>query len=233
MKINYIWEHNNNDTLIYFPDYIGAFVRGENKNVALKKANKEIISYMNWLKLDCKLENPTYNMIQEHSTKLSVCDADTEIIFKSEKSSLNYSEYKRLKDLSIYSALSFKQLYNSIENKLIKNPNSHITFYGNMPSTPKEIYDHTKEINEFYFSKINIQIESNQDILKERIMAFETFEKSQKIISNEVYNDNDNEEWTISKICRRFIWHDRIHAKSMYKLATKYSKASNVFQFQL
>ena len=41
MKINYIWEHNNNDTLIYFPDYIGAFVRGENKNAALKKANKE------------------------------------------------------------------------------------------------------------------------------------------------------------------------------------------------
>lgn len=29
------------------------------------------------------------------------------------------------------------------------------------------------------------------------------------------------EEWSLRKVLRRFIWHDRIHAKAMYRMAIK------------
>lgn len=37
MKIDCIWEHNGNDTLLYAENLVGALTRGENVDVVLKK----------------------------------------------------------------------------------------------------------------------------------------------------------------------------------------------------
>ncbi|MBQ9125945.1 MAG: hypothetical protein IJY13_04740, partial [Clostridia bacterium] len=52
MKVNCVWEHNGNDTLLYAIDYIGAFTRGETLEVAIKKMPHEINSYLKWLGKD-------------------------------------------------------------------------------------------------------------------------------------------------------------------------------------
>lgn len=42
-----------------------------------------------------------------------------------------------------------------------------------------------------------------------------------------------NEEWSLRKVLRRFIWHDRIHAKAMYKMAVKafgIASVQNIFK---
>ena len=44
-----IWEHNGDDTLLYAKDYVGAFTRGENFEVASKKMKNEILAYSSWL----------------------------------------------------------------------------------------------------------------------------------------------------------------------------------------
>ena len=44
IKINCIWEHNGNDTLLYAENLVGAFTRGENIGVALEKMQREIQS---------------------------------------------------------------------------------------------------------------------------------------------------------------------------------------------
>ncbi len=49
MKIECVWEHNGEDSLLYFCNQIGAFTRGESKDIALKKMTHEIISYGSWL----------------------------------------------------------------------------------------------------------------------------------------------------------------------------------------
>ena len=33
--------------------------------------------------------------------------------------------------------------------------------------------------------------------------------------------DGCEERWTLAKVIRRFIWHDRIHAKAMWRMAKK------------
>ena len=41
-----------------------------------------------------------------------------------------------------------------------------------------------------------------------------------KMAGYDVYTAEDGEEWTVRKALRRFIWHDRIHAKAMWRTAT-------------
>ena len=48
MIINCIWEHNGNDTLLYAVDYVGAYTRGENLDIAKAKMPAEISSYLKW-----------------------------------------------------------------------------------------------------------------------------------------------------------------------------------------
>lgn len=45
-----------------------------------------------------------------------------------------------------------------------------------------------------------------------------------------------DELWSLRKVLRRFIWHDRIHAKAMYRMAVvAFGKESvpNIFLFEL
>lgn len=44
--------------------------------------------------------------------------------------------------------------------------------------------------------------------------------------------ERDNELWTIKKILRRFIWHDRIHAKAMTRILAKQRRLGMVDEFE-
>ena len=45
---------------------------------------------------------------------------------------------------------------------------------------------------------------------------------------NAVIEGSYGEAWSLRKVLRRFIWHDRIHAKAMYRMAVKVFGAENV-----
>lgn len=52
----------------------------------------------------------------------------------------------------------------------------------------------------------------------------------------EVFIGSYNEEWSLRKVLRRFVWHDRIHAKAMYRMATKtwsMEELENPFYFDI
>lgn len=46
-------------------------------------------------------------------------------------------------------------------------------------------------------------------------------EAKQDYLQNQAFDGSYGEEWSLRKVLRRFIWHDRIHAKAMYRMATK------------
>ena len=46
--IKCVWEHNDDDTLLYAVDYVGAYTRGETLDVAIAKIPNEIASYLKW-----------------------------------------------------------------------------------------------------------------------------------------------------------------------------------------
>ena len=148
MKIRCIWEHNGDDSILYAENFIGAFARGASKDSAIQKMSSEIKSYLRWkgaLTLDC-FET---EIVQEKCSKLTISDADTDVLFDEERKVL----------------------------------------------------------------------ESQPDFLK-----------------NAAYLGSYDEEWSLRKVLRRFIWHDRIHAKAMYRMAVKTFGADivpNIFQFDI
>lgn len=234
MKVNCVWEHNGNDTLLYADNFIGAFTRGETKEIAINKMQQEISSYLRW-KGEFAAENIEISIVQEHESKLQINDADSDVIFDTEKLPLSQEEYKELKELALKSANSFESLYSQIpdKNKSVLTPRA--TFYGCIPCTALEMYEHTKCVNPYYFGEIGIDADTEDSIYDCRKRGFQTLEQTSDYLENKVYLGMGNEYWSLRKVIRRFIWHDRIHAKAMWRMARKTfgeKKVENIFIFQ-
>lgn len=235
MKISCVWEHNGNDSLLYSDNYIGAFTRGKTKDIALGKMPDEINSYLRW-RNGLISENLEIEVVQEKISELNICDADSDVLFETEKGKLSLFEYEELKELALRSAQDFLTLYESIPDKNRSCLPERQTFYGPVPRTAFEMYEHTKNVNEYYFGEIGVNADNEGTILTCRARGFEILESHSHFLNNVVFNGSYGEAWSLRKLLRRFIWHDRIHAKAMYRMAVKtfgFDAIPNIFQFNL
>lgn len=218
--MRFIWEHNGNDTLLYSEECIGAFTRGENLEVAAAKMKAEINAYRAW-ENQPTLENITVEIVQEKNSNLQIKDADSDVIFDTEKRSLTMEEYLQLKEMVLQSAMDFYKLYLSIPDKKESCLPKRNTFYGSVPRTAQEMYEHTKNVNSYYFGEIGIDSDNEGTIYECRRRGFELLEKTEGFLDNPVFAGSYGEMWSLRKMMRRFLWHDRIHAKAMYRMAVK------------
>ena len=235
MKIKCVWEHNGNDSLIYSGNLIGAFTRGVSKKDALKKMESEIISYCAWAVQSVTLPLDII-ITQEKVSELNIRDADSDVIFDSERTGLTISDYNRLKELALKSATDFYRLYDSFPDKNKSCLPERETFYGKVPRTAKEMYQHTKNVNSYYWGEIGVEAGNEGTILESRIRGFEILEKSDGFLMSNVLEGSYGELWSLSKVLRRFIWHDRIHAKAMYRMGIKtfgIEQIPNIFNFEI
>ncbi len=234
MKINCVWEHNGNDSLLYSSNFIGAFSRGETKEIALSKMQDEIKAYLRWQNKAVS-EPLEISVNQEWGSKLDICDADSDVIFKEEKSSLSLKEYTSLKNLALKSATDFLTLYESVPDKHRSALPTKHTFLGPRPRTAFEMYEHTKEVNSYYFGEIGVSADNEGTIYECRKRGFELLEQQRNFLDNQIFLGSFDEEWSLRKVLRRFIWHDRIHGKAMYRMAVKtFGEGSvpDVFRFE-
>lgn len=172
---------------------------------------------------------------QEWRSDLNICEADTDVIFQKEKEILSLEQYLELKKLALKSAKDFLELYNSIEDKHISVVAEKITFLGPRPRTAYEMYEHTKEVNSYYFGEIGVNVDNEGTIYECRKRGFELLEMQENFLNNDVVVGSYNEEWLLRKVLRRFIWHDRIHGKAMYRMAIKTfgeDSVPDVFRFE-
>ena len=227
MTINCVWEHNGNDTLLYAIDFVGAYTRGESLEIAKAKMPGEIVSYLKWLDEDTT-DNMEIMIAEEKDSELAIKDADSDVLFKSEKAPLTADEYKKLKALALKSAKDFLALYESIPDKSATASAERKTFYGNVPRSADEMYEHTKNVNEYYFAEIDVDADNNGNIFECRKRGFELLEAKADFLSNAVIEGSYGEDWSLRKVLRRFIWHDRIHARAMYRMAIKVFGSENV-----
>ena len=232
MKVYCVWEHNGNDTLLYAVDYIGAYTRGESLEIAKAKMPGEIVSYLKWLGDDTS-DNIEVVITQEKDSELAIKDADSDVLFESEKAPLTADEYEKLKTLALKSAEDFLTLYDSIPDKSATAIAERKTFYGQVPRTADEMYEHTKNVNAYYFAEIEFDADNNDTIYECRKRGFETLEAKPDFLQNAVIEGSYGEAWSLRKVLRRFIWHDRIHARAMYRMAIKvFGKNSVVNPFR-
>lgn len=234
MKINCIWEHNGKDTLLYADNLVGAFTRGENIDAALGKMQQEVQSYAAWAgeKIDGDIR-PV--IVQEKDSELEIKDADSDVLFLSEEEPLTLQEYVKLRDLALKSAEDFLRLYEAIPEKNVSALPMRKTFYGQVPRTAEEMYIHTKNVNSYYFGEIGIEADNEGTILECRKRGFEKLENTEDFLNGRLQEGSYGEMWSVRKVLRRFIWHDRIHAKAMWKMAKKTFEGvevENVFCFE-
>ena len=220
MKTPCFWEHNRGDTLLYAVDLPGAYARGENLPAAIAKMTAEIKSYLAW-KGDPVPDLIEIVIAEEKESELDIRDADSDAIFDSEKAPLTREEYEVLKTLALRSAKDFLALYESILDKDAGLSPIRKTFYGQVPHTAREMYGHTKSVNAYYFGEIGIEADNEGDILACRRRGFEALEAHPDFLHMPAAEGSYGEYWSVRKMLRRFIWHDRIHARAMWRGACR------------
>ena len=122
---------------------------------------------------------------------------------------------------ALRSAADFLALYRSIPDPDQSVLPPRETFYGAVPRTAREMYEHTKNVNSYYFRDIGIAADNEGDIFSCRERGFLLLERQPDYLQNKVFLGSYEEKWSLRKVLRRFIWHDRIHAKAMARMATK------------
>lgn len=235
MDIRCIWEHNGSDTILYCDDYPGAFTRGQTLEVAKGKMAQELRSYLVWSR-STALEPGEIIIVQEKNSDLQIRDADSDVLFDSEDKPLTRAEYEQLKALVLRSAADFHSLYESVPDKNTSCLPSRKTFYGPVPRTAEEMYRHTKSVNEYYFAEIGVDADNEGTILECRNRGFQLLEQQPGFLESRAVEGSYGEWWSVRKVLRRFLWHDRIHAKAMFRMARKTfgeDSVPNIFGFDL
>ena len=131
---------------------------------------------------------------------------------------LQWDEYERLRDMALRSAARFQALYESVPDPDRSENPIRQTFYGAVPRTAREMYAHTKNVNAYYFGEIGVEADNDGDILQCRRRGFEALEKQPDFLKNLTFEGSWDETWTLRKLLRRFIWHDRLHARAMVRM---------------
>lgn len=220
MKIRCAWEHNGDDTLLYAVNCPGAYARGASREQAVEKLPEELRSYLRWSGDACP-ETFEIEVVQEKASALQIADADSDIIFDGERMPLAEEEYRRLKCLALKSAEDFHALYCSVPDKDMSCLPERRTFYGPVPRTAREMYEHTKNVNSYYFGEIGVDADNEGTIFQCRRRGFELLERRGGFLDAPAAVGSYDELWSVGKVLRRFLWHDRIHAKAMYRMAVK------------
>lgn len=233
MEIRCVWEHNGADTLLYAENFPGAYARGASLEEACSKLERDVRSWLHW---QGRLPQEDYELeiVQEKVSDLEIRDADSDVLFDGEQQPMTRSEYETLKNMALKSAEGFLRLYESIPDKDHSCLPQRRTFYGPVPRTAREMYEHTWRVNAYYFGEIGVEADNEGNILDCRHRGFEALEQQPDFLENRVLEGSYGEWWSLRKMLRRFLWHDRIHGKAMYRMAVKTfgeNSVENVFQF--
>ena len=227
MKMACVWEHNGDDTLLHAVDLPGAYARGESLEIAVNKMAGEARAYLKW-RGESEPESVKVVVDQDAPCSLEIRDADSDVLFDAERTPLTREEYEKLKALALKSAADFLALYQSIPDRTRSGSPARDTFYGPVPRTAEEMYRHTKNVNEYYFAEIEVDADNEGTIRECRRRGFDALEAKPDFLKNAVFDGSYGESWTLRKVLRRFIWHDRIHARAMYRMAVREFGAESV-----
>ncbi|GGP11832.1 hypothetical protein [Oceanobacillus neutriphilus] len=235
IRNNIVVEYNDKGYLMNSESFPGAYTRGREREEALSKFPAEIKRYYRWAGIDyAETDIVETIIVQSKESDLEIHEADSDIIFLSEQEPLLETEYKVIKKRVLQSAHDFQMLYDSIPDKNYTSLPKRKSFYGAVPNSPEEIYEHTNGVTNYYTGEIGVELNNIDDIYQNRIQALKRIEEIGDFLQNKVFQGSYGEQWSLRKVLRRFIWHDYIHAKGMYRMAVKEwaeSKIQNPYYF--
>lgn len=220
--VSVVREYQQGANLYFVVEHPGAFVRGQSAAEALAKLDGEIRSYLAWaegacLPRACAIEA---RVVQEHPSTRCVADGETEVLLDAERQALTQDAFNRGKALLLASARDLQTMFDAIPNQNISNRVPRQTFYGPAPRTAQEMYDHINEMTAVLLSKLGLDTDNVRQLYHNRMQAVSELEDVFQRVNGVVLADASGELWTLGKVLRRFLWHDRIHGRAMYRMAT-------------
>lgn len=230
--VSIAFETNWRGYLGYLVELPGAYIRGPTEEEAIPKVIPEASAYLGWLGVDaeggCKVR-----VVQKHRGIKTVEDADTEILLNADQEELSQDEFQTLINLTRFSAETLDKLYSAVENKDWVNKTAvRETFYGNRPATATAILEHVVQFQFYYLSRMKITDEVVGDFVTVREFCLGKLEKLYGRKENSLIHEIDREQWTLKKVLRRFIWHDRIHGKAMTRLLEKQKQMGVISDYE-
>jgi hypothetical protein len=215
-------ETNGKGFIGFIVELPGAFVRGKTEDEALSKVGREIRAYMKWLGVEAKTSYGC-RVVQRHRSALMVEDADNELILEADRCATKDEEFKQLCDLVVYSGETFLKLYSNARFKdWVDEARIRKTFWGDNPKTIREIFEHVRLTQYYYLSRIKVAFsERDGEFLKIRQLCLKKIAELWRKFDNSLVFEIDNELWTLKKVMRRLVWHDRIHGKAMTRILEK------------
>ena len=234
--IEVIAEYNEKGAMLWADFYPGAYSRGETVAKALEKFPKALSEYAAWAHGAPMphLAESDFVVTHAYQTSLRVDDADSDVLFPSERLPMDMTEYTQKKQLCIRSAQDFEKLVASIPQKDRALRKSRRTFYGKIPCSAREMAEHTNNTLEYYADALGVPFENEGGLLENRRRLFRAIESTPDFLSPHVFTAKDGELWTLKKLLRRILWHDRIHAHALYRLAITFwqkDRIANPFGF--
>ena len=232
-RISVAFETNGRGFIGFIVQLPGAYVRGKTEEEALSKVDSEVQSYAKWLGVEPPVRYRAL-VSQRHTCALTVEDADSEILLEEDKSPTSDHEFMELHDLVSYSGETFHALFRSAElENWVDEGRIRKTFYGEAPRTIREIFDHVNGTQYYYLSRAKLRPKERVgDFLQTRQNCLYSLRELFEQQCNDQVFQVDNEEWTLMKILRRFIWHDRIHGKAIVRIMRKQKELGLIVDFQ-
>ena len=219
MEIQAVLEYNRDGSLLWAENLPGAFARGVSPEEAAEKLSTEVRRFLQWRDGSSLLCHIPVQIVSRKESSLQICDADSDILLESERMPLSAKEYEKLKTLVLRSAADFQRLFDAVPDPDDTDLPERKTFYGNVPRTARQMYAHTNQVSNYYAGELGADFENLPDIRKNRALAFERIEALPGFLENRVIEGSYGELWNLRKVLRRFLWHDRIHAKALWRMA--------------
>lgn len=226
-------ETNGKGYIGYIAELPGTFLRGKTEDEALSKVEGEVKSYLKWLGIEAQ-KPPVPLVVQRHHCSLMVEDADSEILLNHDKEPMNEAEFKRFRDVVWLAGETFLKIYTHAPFKdWIDKGRNRSTFYGDTPKTIQEIFDHVRHCQYYYLSRAKVEFEKKEeDFMNIRGFCLKEIEGVYRKNNNAVTFETDHEFWTLKKILRRFIVHDRIHGKAMIRILEKQRQHGLIHEYE-
>ena len=217
-----IYETNGLGFLGWITDLPGAYIRGKTLEEARGKVNKEIALCTEWLNFEKAVDMQINEEIKK--SDLHIEDADSDIIFDSELIDFDKQDYFLFWcGKVLLSGTKTEEIYKKMKNKsLIDITMKRKTFYGDVYCTINDQYRHIVNVQNYYLNQIGTEMNIADEFRLNRMEFIEKLKEKYLKEGNKLYR-NESEDWTIKKLIRRTIWHDRIHIRAIERMEKRLS----------
>lgn len=230
----YLEESSDGSTMAHVAELLGCYSMAKTSKEALEKLPLKIRQYLDWLgahgePVPLSKEPIQIDVVKEVSTHVDVSDGDSEILLDHNQAPLADEELKTLLRLMNYAREDTIATLRDVSDEMLD--------WKSDPTTTRsirEIVAHLAYVEFWYLGKLWDESSTEgllelpaeiRKVVVERLNKLTPIGRERKTTFYYVA-PKPPEEWTARKIFRRYLWHERIHSKTIAKLIELYRSTS-------